>query len=801
MFKNYLKIAWRNLTRRKGHAFINIGGLAIGISVCLLIFIIVQFELSFDNYHEKKDRIYRVLTEYHHSNTDVFYGVATPYALPEGIKKALPQLEKVAAFYSEDDSQILVVDEFGLTTNKFKEKEGVFISEPSLFDIFDFKWLAGNASSLQNPNTVVITKETAVKYFGSWEAAMGRTLKWNNKELLKITGVLDTIPKNTDLHIKLLISYGTGYTSEILNSSDWNGTDSSFGCFVLLPKNVSIASVNAQLKVLSKDNKLNDNEDIHVLQPLTEIHFDTESGNFSNRSISRERINVLWLVAAFILLIACVNFINLSTALAVNRSKEIGIRKVVGSNRWHLRVQFLTETFVIVLLSVLLALVMTFLFLNRIGDLIDLPLTIRTIQTTEMIWFLVAITIVVTLLAGLYPSSVLAKFNPINTLKSKVSITGPSGISLRRSLVVFQFIIAQALIIGTIVVVRQMDFFSYQPLGFEKDALVNISIPKDSTATTKIDYLRNALGSINGVKNVSFSRGTPMEQGNSWGKFTFNKSTQENDFYSVRKRIDHEFLNTYQLELAAGRNFVALDDVLEFMINEKLAEKLGMTNPEEALNKEIDLGDVKGLVVGVVKDFQERSLKENIAGVFMFPQKSRYDLAGIKLESKKALSTIKNIEELWNDTFPNYVFEYNFLDDKIAGYYEQERRLSHLYKIAASIAIFLSCLGLFGLASFMIMQRIKEAGVRKVLGATKNNIVYLFSKEFIILIVIAFCIAAPLAWYFMDQWLEEYTYHINISWSVFVMSGMGTMLIALATVGYQAIKVANENPVKSLQTE
>lgn len=801
MFKNYLKIAWRNLTHRKGHAFINIGGLAIGISVCLLIFIIVQFELSFDNYHKKEDRIYRVLTEYHHSNTDVFYGVATPYALPEGIKKSLPQLEKVAAFYSEDDSQILIVDEVGRTTNKFKEKEGVFISEPSLFDIFDFKWLVGNASSLKDPNTVVITRETAIKYFGSWEAAMGRTLKWNNKELLKITGILDTVPKNTDLRIKLLISYGTGYTSEILNSSDWDGTDSSFGCFVLLPKNVSVASVNAQLKVLSKENKFTDNEDIHVLQSLDEIHFDTESGNFSNRSISKGRINVLWLVAAFILLIACVNFINLSTALAVNRSKEIGIRKVVGSNRWHLRTQFLTETFVIVLLSVLLALVITFLSLNRVGTLIDLPLTIRTIQTTEMIWFLVAITIVVTLLAGLYPSSVLAKFNPINTLKSKVSITGPSGISLRRSLVVFQFIIAQALIIGTIVVVRQMDFFSYQPLGFEKDALVNISIPKDSTATAKIDYLRNALSSINGVKNVSFSRGTPMEQGNSWGKFTFNKSTQENDFYSVRKRIDHEFLDTYELELAAGRNFVTSDDVLEFMINETLAEKLGITNPEEALNKEIDLGDVKGLVVGVVKDFQERSLKENIAGVFMFPQKSRYNLAGIKLESKKALSTIKSIEELWNDTFPNYVFEYNFLDDKIAGYYEQERRLSHLYKIAASIAIFLSCLGLFGLASFMIMQRIKEAGVRKVLGATKNNIVYLFSKEFIILIVIAFCIAAPLAWYFMNQWLEEYTYHINISWSVFVVSGVGTMLIALATVGYQAIKVANENPVKSLRTE
>ncbi len=751
MFKNYLKIAWRNLTRRKGHAFINIGGLAVGIAVCLLIFIIVQFELSFDNYHQKKDRIYRVLTEYHHPNTDVFYGVSNPYALPQDIKIALPQLEEVAAFYAAGNSQILVIDEAGNTTKKFKEKNGVYVSQPSLFDIFDFQWLAGSPTSLRDPNNVILTKETAIKYFGSWEAAMGRNLKWNNTDLLRVTGILGEVPKNSDLQIRALISYGTGYTSEFLNSTDWDGTDSRFGCFVLLPKNVSPATVDAQLKVLSLEKKITDNTDTHVLQTLDKIHFDTEAGNFSSRSISKEMINVLWLVAGFILLIACVNFINLSTALAVNRSKEIGIRKVVGSNRSHLRVQFLTETFMIVVLSELLALVITFLSLKQIGALIDLPLNFGILQASEMIWFLVLIAMAVTFLAGFYPSIVLSKFNPINALKSKVSAVGSSGISLRRSLVVFQFVIAQALIIGTIVVVRQMDFFNNQPLGFTKDALVNVSIPNDSTGAAKIDYLRNALRVVNGVHNVSFSTSTPMEAGNSWGKFAFDKATEEIDFYSMRKRIDPEYLNTYQIQLAAGRNLIESDSTLEFLINEKLSKKLGLTNPEEALNKEIDLGDAKGLIVGVVKDFQNVSLKDELAGLFMFAQKTRYNQVSIKLNAREAVNSIRAIENLWNDTFPDYVFEYNFIDDKIAGYYEQERRLSHLYKLAAGIAIFLSCLGLFGLASFMIMQRIKEAGVRKVLGATKNNIVYLFSREFIILIAIAFCIAAPLAWYFMNQ--------------------------------------------------
>jgi ABC-type antimicrobial peptide transport system permease subunit len=319
-----------------------------------------------------------------------------------------------------------------------------------------------------------------------------------------------------------------------------------------------------------------------------------------------------------------------------------------------------------------------------------------------------------------------------------------------------------------------------------------------------MDFLRDEVLAINGVKNASYSTNTPLDHNRThWSNFTFNRSTKDTEFYSVIKRTDHHFLDTYKLTLVAGRGLKPLENTTEFLVNETMLKKLGITNPEEALNKEIDLweGEIVGLIVGVVKDFQSHSFKDEIAPVLMMPEKNMYGQIGLKLASNEASATLIKVEIIWNRLFPNYVFEYKFLDDKIAAYYEQEKRLSQLYKLSAGIAIFLSCLGLFGLASFMIMQRIKEAGIRKVLGATKNNIVYLLSKEFILLIAIAFCIAAPVAWFFMNNWLEEYAYSIDITWTVFVIGGIGTMLIALSTVGYQAIKVANENPVKSLRTE
>lgn len=804
MIENYFKTAFRNLLRRRNYAIINITGLAAGIAICLVIFIVIRYETSFDNYHKRKDRIYRVLTEYHHADApDIFYGKGVPSPLPAALKNNLAQAEKVATVYSEGNDQIQVLDDNGQSIKKFKEEHGVFFTEPSLFDIFDFKWLAGNTSSLKNPNSVVLTKSIAEKYFGDWEFAIGKNIKWNNREILKVTGILEDIPENTDLQLKVVISFGTGYTADFAKSTNWDGTQSSYGCYILLPANVPASSFNTQLRAFVKKMKSPENKDSHIIQPLSKIHYDTKTGDFSGRTISPGLIRALWLIAAFILLIACVNFINLSTAQAVNRSKEVGIRKVLGSNKWGLKMQFITETFLIVFISIVLAMVIAILTLPFISSVLSKPLSFDVAGSSAIILFLLSLAFLVTALAGLYPSIVLSRFNPINALKNKMATAGTKGISLRRGLVVFQFVIAQALIIGTLIIVKQMNYFTHQPLGFDKTAIVNIPFPGDSVGTSKLDYLRRELVDIKSIQNISFSSNTPVEDDNDmWSTFKFNHAAKETDFYAITKFADDQYIPTYKLRLVAGRNLRPSDTAREFLASEKLVKNLGIDNPQDVLNKEINLwGSINGQIVGVVKDYNDRSFRRGIDPVLITTVKRGYNQAGIKLIAADVSSTMKAIEKIWNQTFPEFVFEYKFLDDKIESFYKQENQLSSLYKIFAIIAIFLSCLGLYGLASFMAAQRIKEVGIRKVLGASVSSVVYLFSKEFIILVSIAFIIASPVAWYFMHNWLQDYVYRINISWWIFIVGGLSAIIIALGTVSFQAVKAAIANPVKSLRTE
>jgi ABC-type antimicrobial peptide transport system permease subunit len=418
--------------------------------------------------------------------------------------------------------------------------------------------------------------------------------------------------------------------------------------------------------------------------------------------------------------------------------------------------------------------------------------------------FLLAVTIVVTVLAGFYPSIVLSRFNPVNTLKSKLTVNAAKGISLRRGLVVFQFVIAQALIIGTLVIVKQMNYFMSQPLGFDKDAIVNVPFRPDSTGGKLTDYLRQRLLSINGVQAVSFSSNTPVEEGNdSWSAFKFNHAGKEAGFNAIVKFADNEYVPAYKLQLIAGRNLQPSGPTREFLVNETLVRSLGLKRPEDILNKEISLwGDrIKCPVVGVVKDFNDRSFRHDLAPLLIATNATMYRQAGIKLATANISSTMQSIKKIWEQTFPDYVYEYMFLDDKIESFYKQEDQLAQLYKVFAAIAIFLSCLGLYGLASFMAVQRIKEVGIRKVLGATAVNIVYLFSKEFIMLIVIAFAIATPVAWFYMHKWLQGYVYRIDIDGWVFAAGGLAAIIIALATISSQAIKAALANPVKSLRTD
>jgi ABC-type antimicrobial peptide transport system permease subunit len=384
-----------------------------------------------------------------------------------------------------------------------------------------------------------------------------------------------------------------------------------------------------------------------------------------------------------------------------------------------------------------------------------------------------------------------------------MTIAATRGISLRRGLVVFQFVIAQALIIGTLIIVKQMNYFTHQPLGFDKTAIVNIPFPGDSVGTSKLDYLRQQLKNVKGIENISFSSNTPVEDDNDmWSTFKFNHAAKETDFYAITKFADDQYLPTYKLSLVAGRNLQPSDTAREFLVSEKLVKNLGIINPREVLNKEINLwGFMNGQIVGVIKDYNDRSFRRGIDPVLVTTAKRGYNQAGIKLLTADVAPVMGSIEKIWNQTFPEFVFEYKFLDDKIESFYRQENQLSSLYKIFAIIAIFLSCLGLYGLASFMAVQRTREVGIRKVLGATAGSIVYLFSKEFIILISIAFVIATPIAWYYMHNWLQDYVYRINISWWIFFAGGISAIVIALVTVSFQAIRAAIANPVKSLRTE
>ncbi|HEY2725730.1 MAG TPA: FtsX-like permease family protein, partial [Parafilimonas sp.] len=701
----------------------------------------------------------------------------------------------------------------------FKEQSGVFYTSPSFFNMFDFPLLAGSYASLKDPNNVLLTKEIAETYFGDWKTAIGKTIKITGyysigaglfqfpPVALKVSGILATIPANTDFQLKLVIAYGTDFTGDKqygFAQPDWNGTSADFGCYVLLPPNISIDNFNQQLRAYSRKALPADNKNSEIVQPLSAVHYDAETGNYSNKTISHELINVLWLIAAFILLIACVNFINLSTAQAVNRAKEVGVRKVLGSNKSQLQIQFIVETFLIVTSSVILAAGITLLALPYINKLLEISLSFNILSNPAIILFLLSVTIVVTALAGFYPSIVLSRFNPVNALKSKLTANTVKGISLRRGLVVFQFIIAQALIIGTLIIVKQMDYFMNQPLGFDKDAIVNVPFRPDSTGTKMTDYLRQQLLSVNGVQAVSFSSTTPIEDdNNTFTTFKFDNAIKDADFQAITKFADDQYVSTYKLRLVAGRNLQPSGWTREFLVNESFVKSLGLKKPEDILNKEVSImgGLIKCPVVGVLKDFNDRSLRNNLAPLLIATNSTMYRQASIKLSTTNMATTMQSIKKIWGQTFPNYVYEYRFLDDKIASFYKQENQLSQLYKIFAAIAIFLSCLGLYGLASFMAMQRIKEVGIRKVLGATASNIVYLFSKEFIMLILIAFLIATPLAWYFMNNWLQGYAYRIHISLWLFLAGGIVAIIIALATISFQAIKAAVANPVKSLRTE
>lgn len=804
MIKSYLKIAFRNLKRHKAFSFINITGLAIGIASCLLLFTVVKFEMSYDKFQPNYKHIYRIVTVDKTEDGD-FFTSGIPFPALDALRLDVPEIN-TGVLMANFGSQVSVPVTNGnpATGKKFIESSGFFFADPQFFKIFKFTWLTGSPDVLNKPNVTVLTKKMATKYFGDWKNAMGKLLVLDNAITVSVVGILEDVQSNTDFPLGIITSYETAKSSNgvYFYTDNWGAITSNFQIYVQLPENNSAVKINNRLQVFSKKYYENRKrtERTNFLQPLSEMHFDKRFEVYGDHTTDKSTLWTLALIGLFIIIMACINFINLSTAQAVGRSKEIGIRKVLGSKRGQLFGQVMGETAFIVFASVLLAMGLAVLCLPFIKHVVSIEESLGFFNWQTIVFLLVLI-VFVTLFAGLYPAMILSGFKPAMALKNKIISASVGGISLRRGLVVAQFAISQILIIGTIVAITQMKYVRNADLGFSKNAIFIINSNTDSIAQSRQKAFVHKLAQLPGVASVSFSSDIPSSDNNSATNFAFNQQPDEN-FSLYTKFADENYFKTYGLEFLSGRPFSVSDTINELVVNETLIKKLGIKDASLAIGKEIRVGNSPWKkIVGVVKDFKTNSLKEDIKPLMIAAFRKYYSVTGVKLKAANLSKTQATVEAAWNDTFPEYAYTSTYMDESLAEFYKQDEQLALLYKWFAGIAIFISCLGLYGLVSFMAVQKTKEVGIRKVLGASAANIVYLFSKEFTILIAVAFLIAAPLAYFMMNIWLQDFVYRINLGVGVFLIAVILSVIIAWVTVGYKAIKAAVANPVKCLRSE
>jgi len=797
MIKNYFKIAWRHLQRNKSYAFINVAGLTLGITCSILIFTLVRYQLSFDDFHPDKDRIYRVVTDIHHDNLS--YSPGNPGPLGKTLRDDYTFAEKVARTRTFDNALVSISD--GKDVRKFMEKEGMTFAEPEYFDIFNFPLLKGSRSALADPNTVFITEKLARKYFPGKEA-MGQTIRIGNRLDCKVAGILKDIPANTDRNREIYLSF-TQLKDLDPNHADpdnWVSINSSLETFVRLKKGVTAASVEKLFPALNdKYYAGNRARTIYQfrLQPLNDIHFNP---NYSGL-VEKKYVWALAMIGLFLIITACVNFVNLATAQALTRSKEIGIRKVLGGMRFQLFWQFIAETALITLFATIIAFFLAQQALPYVNQLLEMRMAISFSADIWLAAFLLILLSLVTFLAGSYPGLILAGFQPVLALKGKLNQQHIGGFSLRRALVIVQFTISQLLIISTIVIAGQIHYSRKTDLGFTKDGIVLLPLPvKDRQ---KMDHLRTSLQTMTGVEKTSLCFSAPASGDNDLDGVTFDNRPNPEPYNINCKRGDDQYLSTFNLTLVAGRNFFLNDSTLEYIVNETLVRKLNLSSPQDVIGKKVSIekGRPQGTIVGVVKDFYNYSLKQEIAPICITPNYRTYDICAVRLNMARAGSLLPSFEKLWNETYPEYNYSYQFMDDSIAEFYETEATLLTLIEVFAGIAIFIGCLGLYGMVSFMAVQKTKEIGVRKVLGAGIPDILWIFGREFLRLLILAFLVAAPVGGWFMHNWLQDFVYRIPLNAQIFLLALLSTIVIATLTIGYRTLRSALANPVKSLRTE
>lgn len=796
MLSNYCKIAWRNLLRNKAYTAINVLGLALGMTCGILIFTLVSYHLDFDTFHPDSERTYRIVTEQHRDVISYTSGVPGP--LGKAFRNDYTLGEKVARINTADEVLITIRD--SRETRKFKEEAGVAFVETDFFDLFNFPMIQGDAkTALTQPNTAILTQRMAWKYFGDANP-INKTFRLDNKVDFRVTGVLTDLPTNTDRKSKIFVSYNTlkQYDEWLASDDAWGGINSSMECYVRLRPGVTPAQVEAVLSdYVTKYRPTNKNVHHYKLQPLADIHFNAQYGGV----MTKTNLWVLSLIGLFLLLTACVNFINLATAQALNRAKEVGVRKVLGSVRGQLFWQFLAETGLITAVALLLAVGCSAILLPFVNDWFETRMTLNLLTDWRVSAFVSGLGLLITFFAGSYPGLILARFQPVLALKGRLSQQHIGGFNTRRALIVAQFTISQLLIIGVIVIANQMRYAKQSDLGFDKDAVVMIPTGPDSKIQT-LNTLKTRFAGLTGVKKVAVCTAAPASQYN-WNTTPHYDNRTEGEPFKVSiKAADDQYVSLFGLELVAGRNLYPSDTVREFLVNEQFAKKLNLKSVQELIGKSLVVnGDMKGSIVGVVNDFHDRSFHEDINPVCLTTSGNRYSNYAVKIDLATAKTTLTALGKLWSETHPDQLFEYQFLDQKIAAFYQTDDLMLKLILAFAAIAIFIGCLGLYGLVSFMAVQKTKEIGIRKALGSSVGQIVWIFGKEFSGLILIAFVVAAPIAWYVMSKWLQNFKYQIDLGVDVFALTIAGTVLIALLTVSFQSIKAALMNPVKSLRSE
>jgi putative ABC transport system permease protein len=808
MLSNYLKIAWRNLVKNKVFSFINIAGLAIGLACFTLIALYVVDELSYDRYHKKANRIYRVDTDIRFGGTDLNLAVSSD---PMGatLKKDYPQVEQYVRLYTSDGPKRI-------------KKGDVFITEPNvanadstLFDVFTLPAIAGDVkTALNEPNTVVMTETMARKYFATTDV-VGKMIETseNGSTLYKVTAVIKDMPHNSHFIMDFFFSMDNV-------DYEWgNFLSQNFQTYIVLkegtdPKQFSknfdqvidkYVTVQARqfMDIKSMDEfKKAGNKLEYSLMPMTRIHLHSNKSVELDANSSIQYVYVFSAVAIFILLIACINFMNLSTARSANRAKEVGIRKVLGTERGTLIRQFLTESTFTALIALAISLLITWLVLPYFNNIASKSLQLSQVFSSSFLPFVLLLPIVVGLLAGSYPAFFLSSFQPITVLKGKLS-SGAKRSYLRSTLVVFQFATSIILIIGTIVVFRQLNYIQTKKLGFNKDQVLIIN--GTGSLREQGNAFMNEILKMKGVVSGTFSGYLPVPS--SRNDITFSKEVvmdSRNGFNMQIWTIDDQYVPTLGMEITKGRNFskAFATDSSAIIINETTAKLLGYEDP---VGKKVFSNDGHGVtteynIVGVVKNFHFESLRQDIGALCFIYGRSRW-LTSFKVSTDNIQGLVKQVGATWKLMVPAMPFSYRFLDQSFDGMYRAERRIGKVAISFAILAIFIACLGLFGLATYMAEQRTKEIGVRKVLGATVGNIVSMLSKDFLKLVIISAVVAFPVAWWFMHKWLEDFAYRINIGWWVFVAAGLLALFIAVLTVSVQAIKAAIANPVKSLRTE